>query len=218
MYTLVATNGGASTASSVTVNDSGTSATVSSATASQGACTIVANNVNCNLGSVAAGNSVTITVTLKPSAPTTNTAFVQFAGGSNTASVTTDVIPLNQTTDVQVTGSAQNGGPAVTATDTFTWQVKNNQSLAANAIHFTSTLAPNMVLQSVSPGVGTCSAPGGTTFTCDLATLNGGQTMVITVNVTFNATGTVSSTGQATFNGTDNNPTNNSASITIGVK
>ena len=190
-------------------------------TTSQGTCTIVSNSVNGNLGSIAAGNSVTITVTLKPTAQTINTATVLFSGGSNTASVTTDVIPLNLTTDVQVIGSAQNGAPAVTATDTFTWQVKNNQPLAANAVHFTSTLAPNMVLQSVSPSVGACSAPIGTagaTFTCDLATLNGGQAMIITVTVTFNATGTVSTTGNATFNGTDNNPTNNTASITVGVK
>jgi len=121
-----------------------------------------------------------------------------------------------------VIGSAQNGGPAVTATDTFTWQIKNNQPLAANAVHFTSTLDSRMVFQSVTSTLGACTAPApgtaGATFTCDLATLNGGQAMIVTVNVTFNAVGTMSTTGQATFNGTDNNPANNSASITIGVK
>ena len=70
--------------------------------------------------------------------------------------------------------------------------------------------------------MGTCSlpAPGsaGGTFTCDLATLSGGQTMLVTVNVTFNAVGSMSTTGQVAFNGTDNNPANNSASVTIGVK
>ena len=175
---------------------------------------------------MAAGNGVTITVTLKPSSQTVNQAAVQSAGDPNhandTASVTTAFIPLNQTTDVQVVGSAQNGGPAVTATDTFTWQVKNNQPLAASGVHFTSTLAAGMVFQSFNNSLGTCSSPGagtaGATITCDLATLSGGQTMIVTVNVTFNATGTMSTTGQVTFNGTDNNPTNNSASMAIGVK
>jgi hypothetical protein len=207
--------------------DSVSGATVSSVTTTQGTCSTVGGiTINCNLGAVANGASVTITVTVKPSAQTVNQASVQSNGdpnlANNNASVTTAFIPLSQTTDVQVIGSAQNGGPAVTATDTITWQIKNNQPLAANAVHFSSTLASGMVLQGVSSNLGTCSAPAagtaGATFTCDLATLSGGQAMIVTVNVTFNATGTMSTTGQATFSGTDNNPANNSASITIGVK
>lgn len=226
-YTLVVTNLGPSTASAVTVSDTETGATVSSATTSQGTCTIVSTTVNCNLGSIAAGSGVTITVTLKPSTQTVNQANVASANDPNSAnnfaSVTTTVIPLSQTTDVQVTGSAQNGGPSVTGSDTFTWQIKNAQSLAANGVQFTSTLAPGMVFQSVSSTLGAvCSAPAsgttGATFTCDLATLSGSQTMIVTVNVTFNATGTMSTTGQATFSGTDNNLANNSATITVGVK
>ena len=226
VYSMVVTNLGTSTASAVTINDLATGATVSSVATTQGTCTTVGTSISCNLGAVGAGNSVTITVTLKPTAQTSNQASVQSAGdpnaANNTAGVTTAFTPLNQTTDIQVVGSAQNGGPAVTATDTFTWQIRNNQSLAASGVHFTSTLAPGMVLQSVTSNIGTCSSPvpgtAGATFTCDLATLSGGQAMVVTVNVTFNITGTMSTTGQVTFNGTDNNPANNSASITIGVK
>jgi len=168
---------------------------------------------------------VTITVTLKPSAQTSNQASVQSAGdpngANNFAGVTTTFVPLSQTTDLQVVGSAQNGGPAVTATDTFAWQIKNNQPLAANVVHFTSVLADGMVLQNVTTNLGSCSwTPGvaGETFTCDVATLSGGQAMLVTVNVTFNATGTMSTTGNVKFTGNDNNPGNNSASITIGVK
>jgi uncharacterized repeat protein (TIGR01451 family) len=155
-----------------------------------------------------------------------NQATVQSAGDPNsandTASVTTAFIPLNQTTDLQVVGSAQNGSPAVTGTDTFTWQIKNNQPLAANVVQFKTTLAQGMVFQSFSNTLGTCSSPGsgtpGATITCDLATLSGGQTMIVTVNVTFNATGPMVTTGGVTFSGNDNNPSNNSASITIAVK
>jgi len=227
VYSLVVSNPGPTNAPAVTLSDAATGATVSSVTTSQGSCTTAGGTtINCNLGTIVAGVNVTITVTLKPSAQTVNQASVQFAAdpnlSNNMASVTTSFIPLSQTTDVQVIGSAQNGGPAITATDTFAWQIKNNQSLAANAVHFTSTLAPGMVLQAVTTNLGTCSAPApgtsGATFTCDLATLSGGQTMIVTVNVSFNAAGSMSTTGQATFNGTDNNPANNSASITIGVK
>jgi uncharacterized repeat protein (TIGR01451 family) len=228
VYTLVVTNLGPSAASAVTVTDQATGATVSSTTTSQGACTIVSTTVNCTLGSVAAGSSVTITVMLKPASQTTNQASVSSSAidpnpANNNASVTTTVIPLNQTTDVQLVGAAQNGGPSVTASDTFIWQIKNAQSLAANGVHFTSNLAPGMVFQSVSGTLGaTCSFPAsgtaGATFSCDLATLSGGQTLVVTVGVTFNTTGTMSTTGQVTFNGTDNNTANNSAAVTIGIK
>ena len=228
VYTLVVTNLGPGAASAVTVADQAAGASVSSTTASQGACTIVSLSVTCNLGTVAAGSSVTITVTLKPATQTTNQASVSSSASdpnpaNNIASVTTTVIPLNQTTDVQLVGAAQNGGPSVTASDTFTWQIKNAQSLAANGVHFTSTLAPGMVFQNISSTLGaTCSSPAsgtaGATLTCDLATLSGGQTMVVTVGVAFNTTGTMSTTGQVTFNGTDNNTANNSAAITIGVK
>jgi uncharacterized repeat protein (TIGR01451 family) len=227
VYSLVVTNLGPGNAPGVTVSDSETGATVSSVTTTQGTCTTVATSINCNLGALPAGKSVTITITIKPTTDAVNSASVQSSAGdsnfaNNNASVTTAFIPLNQTTDVQVIGSAQNGGPAVTGTDTFTWQIKNNQPLAANAVHFTSTLASGMVLQGVTSTLGTCATPppgtAGATFTCDLATLAGGQPMIVTVSVTFNATGTMSTTGQVTFNGTDNNPANNSTSITIGVK
>lgn len=232
VYTLNVANLGPSTASGVTLVDSETGATISSVSTTLGTCTTFATSgtITCNLGTMLAGGSAVITVTLKPSAQTTNQATVQASANSgadpnpnnNTASVTTTFIPLAQTTAVQVVGSAQNGGPSVTGTDTFTWQIKNNQSLTANAVHFTSTLAAGMVFQSVSSNVGACTAPAagtaGATLTCDLASLSGGQTMIVTVNVTFNATGTMSTSGQVTFNGTDNNPANNQTSITIGVK
>lgn len=226
VYSMVVTNLGTSTASAVTVNDVASGATVSSVATTQGACTTVGTSITCNLGAVGAGNSVTITVTLKPTAQVSNQASVQSAGdpnaANNVAAVTTAFIPLNQTTDVQVVGSAQNGGPSVTGSDTFTWQIRNNQSLTANSLQFTSTLASGMVFQNVSSNMGTCAAPApgsaGATITCNVAALSGGQTMIVTVTVTFNSVGSMSTSGQASFAGTDNNPANNSASVTIGVK
>lgn len=226
VYSMVVTNLGTSTASAVTVNDVASGATVSSVATTQGACTTVGTSITCNLGAVGAGNSVTITVTLKPTAQVSNQASVQSAGdpnaANNVAAVTTAFIPLNQTTDVQVVGSAQNGGPSVTGSDTFTWQSRNNQSLTANSLQFTSTLASGMVFQNVSSNMGTCAAPApgsaGATITCNVAALSGGQTMIVTVTVIFNSVGSMSTSGQASFAGTDNNPANNSASVTIGVK
>jgi tetratricopeptide (TPR) repeat protein len=53
------------------------------------------------------------------------------------------------------------------------WQIRNNQSLTANAVHSTSTLASGMVFESVSSNSDVCTAPlagmPGATFTCDLS-------------------------------------------------
>src|SRR5262249_17404231 len=147
-----------------------------------------------------------------------NGATATTAGTSSTALVTTTVIPLNQTTDLQVIGAAQNGAPLSTGTDTFTWQIKNAQPLAASTVIFTSHLGQNMGFQNAVATLGaTCTTPDATnTFTCSLPTLNGGQAMVVTVTVGFNASGPMTTTGHVEFTGTDNNTANNSASITIG--
>jgi hypothetical protein len=222
-YFVTVTNTGTITAPAVTVVDTAFSATVSSVTTTQGACTIAGTNINCNLGDVAVGKSVVLTVTLKPVSGVTqmqNGALATTAGASSSALVTTTVIPLNQTTDLQVTGAAQTGAPLSTGTDTFTWQIKNAQPLAASTVVFTSQLGPNMVFQNAVGTLGAaCTTPDATnTFTCSLPTLNGGQTMIVTVVVGFNATGLMVTTGGVKFDGNDNNPANNSASITIGVK
>lgn len=151
---------------------------------------------------VAAANSAGTGAASLPSNPVTPTA------------------PLT-TTDIQVTGSAQNGGPSVTSQDDFVWQIKNNQSQVANAVNFSTTLAPQMVLQSLTANMGQCTGPvgvAGATITCSLSSLPGGQTQVVTVFVTFTSTGTMSTTGKASFNGTDTNPANNASTVTIGVK
>ena len=145
------------------------------------------------------------------------------AGASATSLPSNAVTPTAPptTTDIQVTGSAQNGGPSVTSQDDFVWQIKNNQNVVANQVSFSTTLAPQMVFQSVSSNMGQCTGPtgvAGATITCSLNSLAGGQTQVVTVFVTFTSTGTMSTTGQATFNGTDTNPANNSFTVTIGVK
>jgi len=222
-YSVTVTNTGTITAPAVTVVDTAFSATVSSVTTTQGACTIAGTNINCNLGNVAVGKSVVIIVTLKPASGVTqmqNGAIATTAGASSSAVVTTTVIPLNQTTDLQVTGAAQTGAPLSTGTDTFTWQIKNAQTLAANTVNFTVTLAQGMVLQNAVSTLGaTCTTPDpNNTFTCSLPTLNGGQTMVVTVTVGFNASGPMTTTGHVSFAGNDNNSANDTALITIGVK
>ena len=205
-----------------------------SAVPSQGTCGFAGTVLTCQLGTMQASGVATITVILNlTGAITTQASVVALdAGGSqfvdptpanNTASVTTAVAVPSTTTDVQVTGSAQNGGPAHGTPDTFTWQVKDNTNVVANAVVFTTTLPPSFQFTSAvanAGGVCVTPVPGvlGGVITCRTATLPGGQTMTVTVNFIPTVIGTIPTTGSASFNGTDTNNANNSFTVTIQAK
>jgi uncharacterized repeat protein (TIGR01451 family) len=122
--------------------------------------------------------------------------------------------------DIQVKGSAQNGGPNVNTGDTFTWQIKNSTgNTAAPNVVFSLPLPTNFQFVSAAASQGTCggvtSGSLGGTLTCNLASLPGGQTLLVTVNFVPLQTGVFSTTGSATFGGTDTNISNNSFTVTI---
>ena len=236
-YTLTVSNLGLNVAPSVVVSNPipAGGATFVSATTTQGACAAPATpggTIQCLLSSMLPGASATVTITLNLSATTTNTATVQAFDSAglpladpnplnNTASATTQIGPPPSTTDIQVTGAAQNGGPAVGSNDTFTWQVKNNLSFAANQVTFRSTLPVSLAFVSATSTIGSCQTPplaSPTIVTCSAPTIGGGQTMVVTVVTSVIASGTIPVIGSASFNGTDTNPANNSFTVTINAK
>jgi uncharacterized repeat protein (TIGR01451 family) len=234
-YTLTASNLGPSFAPQVTVTDFvPAGATFVSGTPSQGACSLLGSQFQCNLGGIVAGGNATVTVILNVTSAITETATVvanDAAGNplpdpvpvNNTATLNTVITAPQTTTDLQVTGSAQNGGPAAgpATTDTFTWQIKNAQNQAANAVIFTVTLPAGLPFNSLSTSAGTCTAPavGGVgTITCTASSVAAGQTMIVTVNVSVPAAGTFTSTGHGTFNGIDTNTPNNTFNVTINAK
>ena len=235
-YTLVVTNLGPSTAPSVSVSDPiPVGATFVSASTTQGICSGPPSftGVQCLMSGLPAGGSWTITVTFTLTATTVvNSATVQGQDttgaplpdpnpANNTAIVSTQIAAPATTTDIQVVGSAQNGGPAVGSTDTFTWQIKNNQSATANQVTFSSTLPASLKFQSVTSTLSICQGPApGTsgTITCSAASIGGGQTMTVVVNVAVAASGTIPVAGSAEFNGTDTNTANNSFTVTINAK
>jgi len=231
-YTITVNNTSLNAAPSVMVTDTfpATGATFVSATASQGVCSAVGSTVTCTLGTIAGGGTASINLVLNLTAQTTNTATASMkdSGGNpitdltpadDTSSATTSISAPTTTTDVQVTGSAQNGGPNVGSSDTYTWQIKNNQKAAANGLIFTNNLPPGLQFSSVSTSLGSCTGPApgtvGGTVSCSVPTLNSGTTMVVTINVTVTQTGSIADTGSASFSGTDTNPANNSFTVTI---
>lgn len=241
-------NSGANAVYTIKVNNSATSsipdailsdtwpttggATFVSVTPSQGTCSSAAGNISCNLGAIAGSGSATVTLTLSLTAQTTNTATVSMkdAAGNpitdptpadDTASATTSISAPQTTTDVQVTGSAQNGGPAVGTADTLTWQIHNAGNQVANALSFTITMSPGTTFASVNTNVGTCTGPAPNTsgtITCTAPSLAAAATMIVTENVTVTQAGSLATTGSASFSGTDTNPANNSFTVTLSAK
>jgi uncharacterized repeat protein (TIGR01451 family) len=241
-FAMTVTNNGPGNAALVTLTDTLPGAFQSSTT-SQGICTHTGSVFSCNMGALNAGSTATVSVTVVSSnAALTNTASVQLRDASNNllidtspanniASSTTNVTvvtgggggggtPVGVSADIEINGSARNGGPNQGTGDTFTWQIKDNTgNTPAPNVVFTLPLPPSFQFVSASASQGTCGgiAPNaiGGTLTCNLASLPGGQTMVVTVNFVPLQAGTISTTGSATFGGTDTNPNNNSFTVTI---
>jgi uncharacterized repeat protein (TIGR01451 family) len=234
-YILTATNLGPNFAPQVTVNDFvPAGATFVSGTPSQGACALLGSQFQCNLGGIVVNGSATVTVVLNVTSAITNTVTVgaNDANGNpltdpspvnNTASLNTAITAPPTTTDLQVTGSPQNGGPTSgpATTDAITWQIRNAQNAPANSVVFTATLPAGLPFISLSTSAGACTAPpagSGGTITCTAPTVAAGQAMIVTVNFSVPAAGALSSTGHASFNGTDTNTPNNTFTVTLNAK
>lgn len=239
-FSMTITNNGPGDAALVTLSDSLPGAFQASTT-SQGVCTHTGTSFSCTLGALLAGAHANVTVTVVAgNTAITNTAAVQLkdalgniipdlAVGNNLASSTTNVTtPVvigggtggGASADIQVVGSARNGGPNQGTGDTFTWQIKNNTGNAtAQNVVFTLPLPSSFQFDSAAGSQGTCGgvAQGsfGGTLTCNLASLPGGQTLLVTVNFVPLQAGVFSTTGSATFGGTDTNISNNSFTVTI---
>ena len=208
------------TATNVTVTDVlAASLTFGSATASQGSCTLgAANTLTCNLGSLVAGASATVSVQVTPTAtgPLANTATVaadqadpNTANNSATANVT-----VNAVADVSITKSALPATGQVGGQLTYTLTARNNGPSSATSVVVTDTLPAGTTLVSVTPN--TCT--GTTTITCNLGTLTNGQTVTITIVVTLGNVTSVSNTATiANANETDPTPANNSATVVTTV-
>jgi uncharacterized repeat protein (TIGR01451 family) len=242
-FTMTITNNGPADAAMVTLADT-IPATFQSASTTQGVCTHTGAVFTCNLGGLTAGSVATVRLTVVAgSTSLTNTASVQLrdaqgnlvnetVGSNNVASSTTNVTTPTVggvgggggggavSADLEAKGSAQNGGPNVNTGDTFTWQIKNNTGNAnAPNVSFTLPLPSSFQFTSASASVGTCggvpSGSFGGTLTCNLSSLPGGQTWVISVNFVPTVAGQFATTGSATFSGNDTNISNNSFTVTI---
>jgi uncharacterized repeat protein (TIGR01451 family) len=189
---------------------------------------------------MAAGSSATVKLTVAIGASSiTNsaTATLRDLSGAvlnqdpsltnNTASST---VGINSGTnsvsaDVQVTGSSNNGGPAVGTNVLFTWQIKNNTgNVTAPNVTFEAQLPASfkLVSGSLTSSTGACSGPPagslGGTIDCTTPSLPGGQTMIVTYSVTPTQAGSFTTTGTDTSGAKVLQPAHTTFPVTIQPK
>ena len=191
-YTATVSNSGNGAAGSVAFQDLlPGKATLVSATASQGSCS-GSPMVLCNLGSLNAGASATITivVTANQPGPMTDHGWVSANPPGNwqhERSVDTYVRNVSPALALRLAGSpgSVNAGQQVTYTATVT---NTGNGTDANA-GFQDLLPGNTTLVSVTPSQGTCS--GNPTVECNLGALDRGGSATVTIVVTANQPGTI---------------------------
>jgi uncharacterized repeat protein (TIGR01451 family) len=242
-YSMVVTNNGPANVVQSLISDS-LPAPLASFTSSQGVCQGAPGGLafSCNLGSLVAGGSATVTVSVNLGSLTgtvSNSATVSAAdvSGQAVADLTTannsagastviNSVTTNVTTDLQVTGSSNNGNPVHGTPVTYTWQIKNALgTVNAPGVVFTNTTSAatgaTLAITSVTTTLGSCTVTTNTSLTCNLGTINGGGAAVVTVTAVPSAAepaNSYSSTGKVSFTGTDSNAANNSFTVFIGAQ
>jgi uncharacterized repeat protein (TIGR01451 family) len=164
------------------------------------------------LASAAGGYQISFSAAGQQPVPGSPGVF-QVVGDTATVSVDAQAGP----TDLQVTGSSNNGSPAVGSTVTYTFQVKNNGPLPASAVTLDDPLPAALPLgTTVTIGSGTCTADtAANSVHCDVGSLDVGQQSVVTLSATPTATGVFGNTATVTMAGTDTHPANNSVTVTV---
>lgn len=235
VYTLTVVNNGPGNATNVVVTDNlpAVNPGVTFVSSNPAVCTEApTDTLTCNVGNIAAGNSVVLTITANVDAGASGTL-------TNTASVTSDQSGAgnaNETNaannsdsedisiggvDLSITKVVDDPSPDAGTTIEYTLRVRNNSGQQATGVVVTDTLdpaAPGLTFVSSNPAI--CTEGPADTLTCNVGNLNPGQQRVIRITVQVDA-GTMGQTfnnaASVTGNETDPNPTNNSANVNVTV-
>jgi uncharacterized repeat protein (TIGR01451 family) len=233
-YTIVVTNNGPATSSSVTMTDTlPANTTVVSitppSTPTGWTCPAASGGTQtCTNSSLGAGTTSTFTLVLNvtsgtaPKTAITNSAAISSSSttdpnsANNSASTTAYVASPTQA-DVAILKTAS-PEPVDQGTNlTYTLQVTNNGPAVATGVTVTDVLPGEVTYSSVSipASQGTCSYTSATTtVSCTLDNMNVGALVIITINVnaaTFSSSTTSSNTATVTSTTVDPNSTNNSS-------
>src|SRR5215213_1154245 len=217
-YTITVKNTGELPATGVTLTDAlPAGATLVSANSTAGTCTGT-TTINCGLGTLNSGATVTVTIVVTPPTGTiTNTATATLNETDNPGNNTATAETLVDLADLTITKKAAQNLVAPGSTFTFSLLVKNKSAVPADVIVTDNLPAGLTLTKCTATGNGVCGAGSNVTF----SPLAGGasETVLLTVAVSASATeGTViSNTASVSSPVPDPDTSNNSASVSVTV-
>jgi uncharacterized repeat protein (TIGR01451 family) len=180
---------------------------------------------SCSLGTLAPGAAASVTVSIVAASPGVFTiegaalAEVPLQGGGFQILSTPLVLSVTVApgpTDLQISGSSNNGAPLVGSAFSYTFQVKDNGPQGASGVTFDDTLPATVSLTAFSTSLGTCVAGASpNSVHCDVGDLAVGQQSTIVVTAVATATGAATNTATVGMVGTDTHPANNSVGVTV---
>lgn len=216
-YTVVVTNNGPDAAENVIVNDTlPAGAAFKFATITQGTCAIGFPLLQCQIGAINAGGTVTLTIRVEPSSP----GFI-----TNTVNVTSDIADpdtSNNSDSEDTTVNARQADLSVTKSDDvdpvtegaplmYTIVVTNSGPYEAKNVTLSDTLPTGTSFNFATINQGTC-AIGSSLLQCQLGMLSSGDSVTLTVRVTPNLPGVITNAVSVTSDTADPDTSNNSNS------
>lgn len=219
-FVLTATNNGPDPAPNVTVTDSlPPEVTFVSATPSAGSCSGT-TTITCNVGTLINGASATVdvVVTLTTPGSTTNTAGVASDvadpdTSDNSTDLTFTIAALDA--DLSIEKTLLPGPLTLGSNATFVLTVTNDGPDPATNVTVTDTLPPEVSYVSATPSAGSCS--GTATITCNVGTLNDGESATIDIVVTLNTPGDVTNTAGVASDTADSDGSDNSSDANFTI-
>jgi uncharacterized repeat protein (TIGR01451 family) len=123
-------------------------------------------------------------------------------------------------TDIQVTGSSNNGSPPIGNTFSYAFQVKNNGPLPASGVTFDDPLPGTVQLTGgVTIDNGSCLVnPVTNSLHCDIGNLGVGQQSDIVFSAAPSAAGVFGNTAAVAMAGMDTHPASDSFTVTVQPK
>ena len=218
-YTISIVNQGSASASSVSVSDVlPAGVTYVSSWASIGSASESSGTVTWTAGTLAVGQSATLTINVTAAAAGTavNTATATASGDSNlannAASTSTTILPQP---DVALAKTASVANTIVGSAFSYTLAVTNQGAGNSASVSVSDPLPAGVTYVTNSASAGTVSYSAGT-LTWNLGAMASGQAATLTVNVTAATAGSKVNTALATATD-DGSPLNNSSSATVTV-
>ena len=223
-YTITVTNNGSATADNVVLSEPLPAGLILvSDTASLGTVAVSGATLTNTIGSLAAGQSATLTIIAMPTATgtisntataTTTSTDVNASNDSATDSITVASATSAATLTITKTPSPTSG--TVGQNETYTITVNNTGSVDASNVVVSDVLPAGMTFVSATSSVGTTSNANGT-ITANLGTLAAGGSATITVVATPTTAGTFNNTAIVTTSSGVTNTANSTVSSSVVV-